>query len=185
MGNELDDFIINPDNRILISEDIDCMGDMVKNRKEKEKEIDSVNKELEKDKKQKNQDDKNKSITNVLQGLLDDNKTKNNNNLSFLLNIFDGPIETPGRICIFTTNHKEKLDAALIRSGRVDCDIEFTKCTKKMLHDTLQHFFQTKIKYSLLDNYKEFSISPADVNNLCFKYNNVNETIDHIINKKN
>ena len=40
--------------------------------------------------------------------------------LSGLLNILDGVVDTPGRIFIMTSNHPERLDAALIRPGRVD-----------------------------------------------------------------
>ena len=37
-----------------------------------------------------------------------------------LLNVLDGVVDTPGRIVVMTTNHPEKLDAALIRPGRID-----------------------------------------------------------------
>lgn len=40
--------------------------------------------------------------------------------LSGLLNALDGVIAGEGRVVIMTTNHPEKLDAALTRSGRVD-----------------------------------------------------------------
>ncbi|KAF0691357.1 hypothetical protein As57867_017338, partial [Aphanomyces stellatus] len=40
-------------------------------------------------------------------------------NLSGLLNVLDGVVDSPGRILIMTTNHPEKLDPALIRPGRV------------------------------------------------------------------
>merc|ERR1719410_800686 len=41
-------------------------------------------------------------------------------NLSGLLNVLDGVVDTPGRILIMTSNHPEKLDPALIRPGRID-----------------------------------------------------------------
>lgn len=37
-----------------------------------------------------------------------------------LLNVIDGIVATEGRILILTTNHRERLDAALVRRGRVD-----------------------------------------------------------------
>jgi len=37
--------------------------------------------------------------------------------LSFILNLLDGILETPGRILMVTTNHIEKLDKAFIRPG--------------------------------------------------------------------
>lgn len=46
--------------------------------------------------------------------------------LSGLLNAIDGVASHEGRVLIMTTNHPEKLDAALIRPGRVDRKVEFT-----------------------------------------------------------
>jgi len=40
--------------------------------------------------------------------------------ISGLLNALDGVVASEGRIIFMTTNHPEKLDAALIRPGRVD-----------------------------------------------------------------
>ena len=45
--------------------------------------------------------------------------------LSDLLNITDGLLSSDGTICIFTTNHKEKLDPAFLRAGRMNKTIEF------------------------------------------------------------
>jgi chaperone BCS1 len=41
--------------------------------------------------------------------------------LSDVLNAMDGIISVEKRVIIFTTNHLEKLDKALIRPGRIDC----------------------------------------------------------------
>ncbi|KAL3818786.1 hypothetical protein ACJIZ3_004691 [Penstemon smallii] len=51
--------------------------------------------------------------------------------LSGLLNFIDGLWSTCGdeRIVIFTTNHKEKLDPALLRPGRMDMHIHMGYCT--------------------------------------------------------
>ncbi|PHH91337.1 hypothetical protein CDD83_852 [Cordyceps sp. RAO-2017] len=45
--------------------------------------------------------------------------------LSGLLNTLDGVTSHEGRILIMTTNHREKLDEALIRPGRIDMQAEF------------------------------------------------------------
>lgn len=45
--------------------------------------------------------------------------------LSGLLNVIDGVAASEGRILVMTTNHPEKLDAALLRPGRVDMSIAF------------------------------------------------------------
>lgn len=46
--------------------------------------------------------------------------------LSDLLNITDGLLASDGAICLFTTNHVEKLDPALLRAGRMNKRIELT-----------------------------------------------------------
>ncbi|KAK2457476.1 AAA-ATPase [Trifolium repens] len=51
--------------------------------------------------------------------------------LSGLLNFIDGLWSSCGdeRIIVFTTNHKEKLDPALLRPGRMDVHIHMSYCT--------------------------------------------------------
>ena len=51
--------------------------------------------------------------------------------LSGLLNFIDGLWSSCGdeRIIIFTTNHKDKLDPALLRPGRMDMHIHMSYCT--------------------------------------------------------
>ena len=51
--------------------------------------------------------------------------------LSGFLNFIDGLWSSCGdeRIIIFTTNHKEKLDPALLRPGRMDVHIHMSYCT--------------------------------------------------------
>lgn len=51
--------------------------------------------------------------------------------LSGLLNFMDGLWSSCGdeRIIIFTTNHKNKLDPALLRPGRLDMHIHMSYCT--------------------------------------------------------
>lgn len=63
-------------------------------------------------------------------------------NLSFILNIIDGILETPGRILIMTSNFPDKLDTALTRPGRIDLKIEFTPCDTKMIRDMFHSFYQ-------------------------------------------
>uniref|UniRef100_A0A0A0KKI2 AAA+ ATPase domain-containing protein n=1 Tax=Cucumis sativus TaxID=3659 RepID=A0A0A0KKI2_CUCSA len=55
--------------------------------------------------------------------------------LSGMLNFIDGLWSSVGdeRIIIFTTNHKEKLDPALLRPGRMDVHIHMSYCSRKGL----------------------------------------------------
>jgi len=132
-----DDYIIPQEQRILIFEDIDAMGEAVKCRDTKTKEI------------KKKKDDECLNLS-VLQELLKDKDGSGsgsdtessskmysvmppaltNSNLSYLLNMFDGINECSGRIIIMTSNKPEVLDKALIRPGRIDIKINFNSCTR-------------------------------------------------------
>lgn len=53
--------------------------------------------------------------------------------LSTILNILDGVLETPGRILVLTTNYPEMFDDALLRPGRIDLIVNFRRCNADML----------------------------------------------------
>ena len=55
--------------------------------------------------------------------------------LSGLLNAIDGVASHEGRVLVMTTNHREKLDAALVRPGRVDMQIRFSLATKHQIEE--------------------------------------------------
>jgi mitochondrial chaperone BCS1 len=65
--------------------------------------------------------------------------------LSTLLNVLDGVASQEGRVLILTTNHIERLDAALIRPGRVDIKIEFRLCDKGMITELFHIVYQPEI----------------------------------------
>ena len=150
-----DDYIIPQEQRILIFEDIDAMGEAVKCRdtrsKETEREKKKKDDEFVKVDKQLNMLEellkdtkglKNKTIKdlNDIEGSSSDGEVAssstnvsnaiNTHNLSYLLNMFDGINECSGRIIIMTSNKPEVLDKALIRPGRIDMKIHFKKCSK-------------------------------------------------------
>ncbi|KAL6212886.1 hypothetical protein ACLB2K_018101 [Fragaria x ananassa] len=89
-------------------------------------------------------------------------------NLSGLLNFIDGLWSSCGeeRIIVFTTNHKDRLDQALLRPGRMDLHLHMSYCTfsgfKTLTYNYLQikeHPLFTEIEE--LINYKE--ATPAEV----------------------
>jgi len=76
----------------------------------------------------------------------------NKSSLTFsgVLNALDGVGGCAGQIFVLTTNHRERLDPALIRNGRVDLHIEFT------------HAGYEQMKGLFLSFYKEASAQLAD-----------------------
>ncbi|XP_022774465.1 AAA-ATPase At3g28580-like [Durio zibethinus] len=97
---------------IIVIEDIDCSLDLTGQR--------------EKNKKK----DENEEMDPVSKRAKEEEKKDSEVTLSGLLNFIDGLWSACGgeRIIVFTTNHVEKLDPALIRRGRMDKRIEMSYC---------------------------------------------------------
>uniref|UniRef100_M8C2R7 Putative mitochondrial chaperone BCS1-B n=1 Tax=Aegilops tauschii TaxID=37682 RepID=M8C2R7_AEGTA len=146
-------FIETTGKSIIVIEDIDCSIDLTgKRRKDKKASSD----------KDSDDDDKPKLPMDPEK----DDATKVT--LSGLLNFIDGLWSACGgeRIIIFTTNHKEKLDPALIRRGRMDKHIEMSYCRfegfkvlAKNYLDVIEHELFGEIQRLL----EETDMSPADV----------------------
>lgn len=147
------------DKRVYVIEDIDCLTDVVLDRKFKkeEKKITIKN---------------GNQIEEIEQSSLSEDADEKIN-LSFLLNLFDGVLETPGRILIMSSNYPERIDKALIRPGRVDLNIEFGYCSKETIKDIIHFIYEIPLdelqEYEFADNV----YTPAKVNQLLF--NNIND----------
>ena len=158
---ELDDTHIIPQTqRILIFEDIDALGDVVKDRDLKKIESDtssdiSINEShfmnIDKVKEKDNNNSKNNNdMLNSFLKIANSSSSsaaqaKCNNNLSYLLNMLDGIHECSGRILIMTTNKLDVLDKALIRPGRIDIKIHFQKCSLYDISQMIEKFWNIVI----------------------------------------
>lgn len=137
--------------RIYVFEDIDCLSDIVLERstietkKQQEQQQPSVTQGIP-------VLHQVKSISSLMGTDIDkiDNAPNDQNgdgmgiDLNFLLNLFDGILETPGRLMIMTTNHPEKLDKALVRPGRIDLNIKFDKMTHEYIQEMFEYFYQDR-----------------------------------------
>ncbi|XP_023771978.1 protein HYPER-SENSITIVITY-RELATED 4 [Lactuca sativa] len=91
--------------------------------------------------------------------------------LSGLLNFVDGLWSSCGdeRIIVFTTNHKERLDAALLRPGRMDVEVEMSYCSYggfKVLASTyLQVKEEEKMELfgEIEELLKKVEVTPAEI----------------------
>jgi chaperone BCS1 len=147
-SDNMDGTFIPHDKKIIVLEDIDCMSNIVHQRKDDD---DCNNNEF------LNFDSdvaKFLLLQEKMSSKQESTKINNDNNLtlSCILNTIDGIFENYGRILIITTNYVDKLDSALIRPGRIDIKINFTKCTNKMCHDIINNFYGSDNKSVDEDN---------------------------------
>ena len=81
-------------------------------------------------------------IDGVFVGREEVNKNRRGVTFSGLLNALDGVRSQEGRILFMTTNHKEKLDPALLRPGRADVHVELCNATFNMIKELFLRFFK-------------------------------------------
>ena len=90
--------------------------------------------------------------------------------LGAILEVIDGLVETPGRVIIFTTNHKDSIDPALLRPGRIDMQIEFRKLRRSHIQQIFQKWYGYPICHKSLQNIPDYKFTQAEVSQLLFKY---------------
>ncbi len=103
---------------------------------------------------------------------------------SALLNCMDGAFSKYGIITIMTTNHIKKIDAALIREGRIDMKINIDNPDTDMVEEYLSIFYGKK---AMLGEYKNmFSMSKIqeicllhkdDMQSACNELTKIHKTI--------
>jgi hypothetical protein len=150
-GVNTEKYTIPVSERLYVIEDIDAMGDTVLRREWKKPQQES---------KPKNDEDAwlNREKENEKESL----------DLSFLLNLLDGTLEANGRILIITTNFPERIDRALIRPGRVDMIIKFKKCSRAILHEMIEAFYEESVDIPE-DSSLDYKWTPAEVNQILFR----------------
>lgn len=99
-------------------------------------------------------------------------------NFSTVLNFFDGVYSPVDCIFILTTNHKDRLDPALLRKGRIDMEIEMNYPNKKEVEEFLSCFYSKDI---ILNSYDK-QLPMSDIQNMCL--NNKEEEVISLLEKK-
>ncbi|PWA45167.1 AAA+ ATPase domain-containing protein [Artemisia annua] len=109
--------------------------------------------------------------------------------LSGLLNFIDGLWSSCGdeRIIVFTTNHKDRLDEALLRPGRMDVHLEMSYCTYggfKVLASTyLQVKEEEKLEvfHVIKDLLEKVKVTPAEIAGELMKSENVEIVLKNVV----
>ena len=172
------------DNKIILFEDIDCVGDIILDR-------------------QRCKNKKKTSSYEIIPNLATTHSQHNLSGLSAIsiptvelakdpsltlddiLNLWDGIRETPGRIIVISSNHYNELDPALIRPGRIDITHELSNASHSVISDVYMHLFGSKINTTKLKKVKENFYSPAELINIYVSHKSENEFVNRLIlNKK-
>ena len=165
------------DKKIIVFEDIDCIGDIVLDReKKKNKSLTGFGKKLEFEELSNNSKI---NVGDLLETIVATEKATEKTfefpkllldeepiTLDDILNLWDGIRETPGRIMIISSNHYYDLDPALIRPGRIDITLELSYTSRKIIKEIYSHLFDEIIDNDKLENIKEDFYSPAEISNI-------------------
>lgn len=149
--------------RMYVIEDIDAMGDIVLKREFKK----PISKEIKFD-----------ELGNIIEDIepID---------LSFILNLLDGTLESEGRILAISTNFPERIDKALIRPGRIDMILQFKKCSIEILKEILTSFYEEDFSCEIFDEKLNYKWTPAEVNQILFRnFNNSKKSIEELHKEK-
>jgi hypothetical protein len=150
-----DDLILPQEQRLLILEDIDAMGEAVKDRS-------AVNPVA------LTEGGGDTTTTTAAQSAAQSTatliateflKSQQKLNLAYLLNMLDGINERSGGILVMTTNKVEVLDKALIRPGRIDIRLHFEECTCYDLARLIQQYWSDDIEE--LADYDDLMADPT------------------------
>jgi len=172
------------DKKIIIIEDIDCLGDIVWKREDvKEKGGTNIGKKLNLTSLSPTSsvnvadviqtfveanEEQNKLLSTVTKPLEDDPIT-----LDDILNLWDGLKETPGRILGISSNHYDKLDPALTRPGRIDITLKLDNASREIIRQMYERYYSERINEKHLKKIADYFYSPAEIIN-CYVMNKDN-----------
>lgn len=143
------DEVVPIDKRIFVFEEADTWHEITMKRGKS-----NTSNGNSKQKRNASEENLSKNIVSLLENAITNGTTtsalQNNPTLKHILGGFlellDGIVECPGRLCIMTTNHKELLDPALIRPGRFgDIIQKFDKLTNKNVCEMYKLWFDEEL----------------------------------------
>lgn len=156
-GNTLS--TIKFEDKIIVFEDIDCLGEIVWERSKKQEE--KPEPKPKKDMQTMTTAELKELFKTNPRDFMDDPLT-----LDDILNVMDGVREASGRIMVVTTNHYDKLDAALKRPGRIDINVELGCASRETIGKIYKHYFGHDMEAKELNKINTNFYTPAEVTNI-------------------
>lgn len=116
----------------------------------------------------------------------DKEKASHGFNFSTLLNCIDGAFSKTGTICIFSTNHPERLDDALKRQGRMDFTFEIKNPNVDSITEYFEKFYDQEIDLGIDKNFDNKYLPMVGVQDVCIRnIGNVQNAIKVVKEKLN
>jgi chaperone BCS1 len=181
------------DKKIIVFEDIDCIGDIILERKNEQNKMKNTTNSKNLQGLIKTENDSVK-VSDVLQTLCDINGTTMTGGaisgveqpitLDDILNLWDGIRETPGRMLIITSNHYEKLDSALTRPGRIDITHKLDNASHNTISEIYNHLFDKTLDVDKLKNINECFYSPAELINIYVTHKDEDKFVERLLQNK-
>ena len=171
------------DKKIIVFEDIDCIGDVVLERSSKNKSRTKAKDTSENivigDIANKGCDSSELKTIQLVAPVTEPPIT-----LDDILNLWDGIRETPGRILIISSNHYRKLDSALTRPGRIDITHELKNASHSTISEMYQNLFGSPIHKGNLKKIREYLYSPAEIINIYVQNRNEVDFMKRLMQNK-
>ena len=109
--------------------------------------------------------------------------TRDRLDLSGILNVLDGVVDTPDRILVMTTNHPERLDPALVRPGRVDVKLRLGYVQRTEARQMVEHYVLRRPMDAREDGVfsqawdASRDVTPAELEQTCAACDNLAEVV--------
>ena len=111
--------------------------------------------------------------------------TRDRLDLSGILNVLDGVVDTPDRILIMTTNHPERLDPALVRPGRVDVRLRLGYVQRTEARQMVEHYvlrrpmdaLEMGVFWRAWDSRASQDVTPAELEQMCAACDDLAEVV--------
>ena len=149
---------INFENKIVVLEEIDCMGAIVLKRSDQRIPTPPTHEN---------------GLGDIIANLIDTSAVTKLSaptpeepvTLDDILTLFDGIRETPGRIMAMTSNRYDELDDALTRPGRVDICLKLDYATKGVIKSMYEKYYGVPMKKEEFTKVRDRQFTPAQIVN--------------------
>lgn len=176
MNDHINGYTIPNKKRLYVFDEIDCgeWCDIVNTRCKNKIKIEQENNHVV------------ETLTSLLASKTDEEKKisvkkKERLSLGDFLELLDGIVEMHGRMIIMTSNHPEELDPALLRPGRVDMLLEFTRMRAKDIASMYKLWFYNDLPKHVYVQMQDNIYTQAEIGNL-FQTQNLEHIHAKLIN---